>query len=251
MIKVELKENERIDELQRNGYVIIQNQNTFCFGMDAVLLAAFANVKAKEEVLDLGTGTGVIPLLMEARNKQAKHFTGLEIQDVSVDMATRSVFANGLFDRIDIIKGDIKDVKNIFGGKKFDCITSNPPYMPNLSGLKNPQDTLAIARHEVLVTLDDVVSSASSLLNQGKRFYMVHRPQRLVTILDTLRKNRLEPKRLRLVHPYKDKEANMILVEAIKDGKEELRVMPPLIIYDEAGAYTKEVKEIYTESGII
>ena len=242
-----LKENERYDELNRKGYRIIQNPDTFCFGMDAVLLGGFAVAKENENVIDLGTGTGVIPILMAARYEKASHFTALEIQDISVDMATRSVECNGLCDKIDVVKGDIKEAGNLFPKGSFDVVTSNPPYMNENHGLTNPSDIKAIARHEILCTLEDVVREAGKLLKVGGRFYMVHRPTRTVEIFECLTRHHMEPKRVRYVHPYKDKEANVVLIEAIKGARPMLKVLPPLIIYESAGKYTDEVVRLYEE----
>ena len=194
---------ERLDELNRNGYVIIQNPNKFCFGMDAVLLSGFAAAKKGERVLDMGTGTGIIPILMEAKT-EGRHFTGLEIQAESADMARRSVAYNHLEDKITIVTGDIKEASQIFGAASFDVVTTNPPYMNDAHGLKNPELPKAIARHEVLCTLEDVVREGSRVLRPGGRFYMVHRPFRLVEIFEVMTRYKLEPKRMKLVHPYVD-----------------------------------------------
>lgn len=241
---MELKKGERIDDLHRNGYKIIQNTEKFCFGIDAVLLTGFAVVKEKEKVLDLGTGTGIIPILLEAKTK-GEHFTGLEIQEESVEMADRSVKLNCLEDRISIVKGDIKEAVELFPLSSFDVITSNPPYMNNKNGLKNDLQPKSIARHEILCTLDDVIRNTSSLLKVGGRFYMVHRPSRLPEIIVTLKKYKLEPKRIRLVHPYINKEPNMILIESVRHGKPLLKVEPPLIVYESVGKYTEEIYDIY------
>ena len=168
-MEINLKENERIDDLQRNGYGIIQNTGAFCFGMDAVLLSGFASVKPGETVLDLGTGTGIIPILLEAKS-EGRHFTGLEIQEEMADMARRSVAYNHLKEKVDIVTGDIKEAGQIFALASFDVITSNPPYMNDAHGLKNPDLPKAIARHEVLCTLDDVAAAAAKLLKPGGRF---------------------------------------------------------------------------------
>ena len=241
---MELKNGERIDDLHRNGYKIIQDTQKFCFGIDAVLLTGFASVKDNENVLDLGTGTGIIPILLEAKTK-GNHFTGLEIQDESVDMAIRSVKLNCLEDKISIVKGDIKEAGKLFPLSSFDVITSNPPYMNNNNGIKNTLEPKSIARHEILCTLQDVVENASSVLKVGGRFYMVHRPNRLPEIIVTLKKYKLEPKRIRFVHPYSDKEPNMILIESVRHGKPLLKVEPPLIVYKSVGEYTDEIYDIY------
>ena len=224
-----LHEGERLDELQRNGYKIIQDPKRFCFGMDAVLLSGFAKVKRGEEVLDLGTGTGIIPILLEAKT-EGQHFTGLEIQPESADMAARSVAYNHLEDRVSIVTGDIKDATNIFGASSFDVVTCNPPYTQGQGGLTN---------------LEDVVSQTAKLLRPGGRCYFVHRPFRLVEILSTMSRYKVEPKRMQLVYPYVDKEPNMVLIEGMRDGKSRITVEKPLIVYQSPGVYMPEIYDIY------
>lgn len=241
---IELKDNERVDDLQRNGYRIIQNPDKFCFGMDAVLLSGFARVKRGANVLDLGTGTGIIPILLEAKT-QALHFTALEIQEESADMARRSVLLNHLEDKIDIITGDIKEAGLIFKAASFDVITCNPPYMIGRHGLTNPDAPKAIARHEILCTLEDVVSNATKLLRTGGSFFMVHRPFRLAEIINVMVKYRLEPKRMQLVYPYVDKEPNMVLIEGCRGGRPRMTVEKPIIVYKAPDIYTDEIYEIY------
>lgn len=241
---IDLKEQERIDDLQRNGYRIIQNKEAFCFGMDAVLLSGFAAVKEGETMLDLGTGTGIIPILLEAKTK-GKHFTGLEIQADMADMAARSVALNRLEEKIDIVNGDIKEASQLFGAASFDVVTSNPPYMNDAHGLKNPELPKAMARHEVLCTLEDVVREAARCLKPGGRFYLVHRPHRLIEIITALTACRLEPKRMKMVHPYVDREANMVLIEAVRGGRSMIRVEAPVVVYREPGVYTDEIYDIY------
>ena len=240
----DLMENERLDDLQRNGLKIIQKTDGFCFGMDAVLLSGFASVKPGERALDLGTGTGIIPLLLSAKTK-GDHFTGLEIQTEIMKMAQRSVTLNGLEKKIDIIQGDIKEASRIFGAASFDVVTSNPPYMNDAHGLKNPGDVKAISRHEVLCTLEDVVREGTKALKPGGRFYMVHRPHRLAEIITVMRQYKLEPKRMKFVHPFADKDANMVLIEAVRGGGAWLKLEPPVIVYKEPGVYTDEIYEIY------
>ncbi|MCR5419942.1 MAG: tRNA1(Val) (adenine(37)-N6)-methyltransferase [Lachnospiraceae bacterium] len=242
--RIQLKENERIDDLQRNGYKIIQNEKKFCFGMDAVLLSGFAVVRQKETVLDIGTGTGIIPILLEAKT-ESSHLTGLEIQEESAEMARRSVILNGLEKKIDIITGDINNTRDFFEQGSFDVITTNPPYMIGKHGLIGDNKEKAIARHEITATLDDFVREGSRLLRDKGRFYMVHRPFRMVEIFATLTKYRLEPKRIKMVHPFIDKEPNMILIESIKGGNSRLTVEKPLIVYREPGVYMDEIYDIY------
>lgn len=243
-MNVELLEMERIDELHRNQYKIIQNPQGFCFGMDAVLLSGFANVYRGEQVLDLGTGTGIIPILLEAKT-EGEHFTGLEIQEYSADMARRSVLLNNLQRKVEIVCGDIKEASKRFGRAVFDVVTTNPPYMNEMHGLQNPNTAKAIARHEVLCTLEDVVREAAAVLKPGGRFYMVHRPRRLVEIIGMLSRYQLEVKRMKPVYPSAEKEANMVLLEAVRGGHPLMRMEAPIIIYTEPGVYSKEIYEIY------
>ena len=235
--------NERIDDLQ-NGFYVIQNPEKFCFGMDAVLLSGFAKIRNNARVLDMGTGTGIIPILLKSREK-GTHFTGLEIQKECADMASRSVAYNGLESAIDIVCGDIKEAAEIFGAASFDVVTSNPPYMIGEHGLRNPYMAKAIARHEVLCTLEDVVSQASRVLKDRGHFFMVHRPFRLAEIFQVMMKYKLEPKRMQLVYPYIDREPNMVLIEACKGGNSRITVERPLIVYEKPGEYTKSILEIY------
>lgn len=239
-----LKPGERLDDLQRNGYMLIQNPDKFCFGIDAVLLSGFSRIQAKDRVLDLGTGTGVIPILLAAKS-QSNDINGLEIQEESADMAARSVQYNGLADRVHMLQGDLKEAASIFGKQSFSVITCNPPYMIDAHGLQNERMEITIARHETACTLADVVEQGSLLLKDRGRFFLVHRPFRLVEILGTFTKYGLEPKRLRFVHPYVDKEPNLVLIEAVKGGRSRVTVEKPLIIYREPQVYTEEVLRIY------
>ena len=243
-------EGEKVDDLQRGGLRIIQNPALFCFGMDAVLLAAFAS--EEESVwrrkglkgLDLGTGTGIIPVLMSDRTR-AEHLTGLEIQQGSADMAERSVLLNHLEDRISIVRGDIREADRIFAAASFDFVTCNPPYIIGSHGLQNPQSPKAIARHEVLCSFSDIVRVTAALLKPGGHFYLIHRPFRLAEIIQSLCGAGLEPKRMRLVYPYIDREPNMVLLDCVRGGRSRLKIQPPLIVYREPGSYTEEIYEIY------
>ena len=239
-----LKENERIDELHRNGYVIIQDTKRFCFGMDAVLLSSFANAQKGDKVFDIGTGTGIIPILMEAKTK-ASEFFAIDIQEESVDMAKRSISLNKLEHKIKVYHLDIKNVFDKFEKNTFNVVTSNPPYMNMGGGILNDFSPKAIARHEILCNLDDILKGASGLLKPKGKFFMVHRPNRLADIIEGLRKYKLEPKTIRFVQPYENKEPNMVLIEAVKNGGAMLKVLPTLIVYNENREYTKEIYDIY------
>lgn len=239
-----LRDGERLDDLQRNGYKIIQNPKKFCFGMDAVLLAHFAAIKKGDTVLDLGTGTGALPILLAAIT-EAGFFEALEIQEDIADMAQRSVAYNRLQEKIHITAGDIKNASSIFGNSSFDAVVTNPPYMNDKHGLKNPDLPKAIARHEVLCTLEDVIRESAKVLKPGKSLFMVHRPFRLAEIFKIMMKYRLEPKRMCLVHPYLHKEPNMVLLEATAGGNPMIKVEPPIIVYEKPDVYTKQLLDIY------
>lgn len=243
---VTIHPHERLDDLHRGGYHIIQDPGRFCFGVDAVILSGFARVKRGENVLDLGTGTGVIPVLLAAKT-EGRHFTGLEIQPESAEMAARSVRLNELEERVSIVQGDIKEAAGIFGGSTFDVVVSNPPYMNSGGGLVNQGEAKAIARHEILCTLEDVAAAAGKILRPKGRFYMIHRPHRLTDILTVLRQYKLEPKRVRFVHPYVEKPPTMVLVEAGRGGRPMVKVDAPLVIYRAPGEYTEEIYQIYYE----
>lgn len=242
-MQVTLSEKERLDDLQ-NGYMIIQNPDYFCYGIDAVLLSWFARVKEEERALDMGTGPGVIPLLLKAKT-QGKHFTGLEIQTPVAEMARRSVAYNHLESDIEIVTGDIKDTVAIFGASAFQVVTCNPPYMTEHHGLTNPEEPKAIARHELLCSLEDIISQAAKVLTGNGRFYMVHRPFRLAEIMGLMMQYGLEPKRMQLVYPFVDKEPNMVLMEGVRGGKPRITVEKPLIVYEQPGVYSRQIEEIY------
>jgi tRNA1Val (adenine37-N6)-methyltransferase len=241
---IDLKPGERLDDLQRNGYRIIQDPEKFCFGMDAVLLSGFADAPEGGRVLDLGTGTGIIPILMAAKTS-ARELIGLEIQETSAEMANRSVILNDLETRVKIVQGDIKEADQIFEAASFDVVTSNPPYMKGSHGLQNPDAPKAIARHEIMCDLEDVIRTAARLLKSGGKFYMVHRPFRLTEIMVLMHQYKVEPKRMRLVYPFVDKEPSMVLIEGARGGKSRITVESPLIIYEEQGKYTREIYDIY------
>ncbi len=241
-----LLKGERLDDLQRDGLRLIQNPEWFCFGMDAVLLAAFTRVKKDQTCLDLGCGNGVIPLLLSSRT-EGSSFTGLELQDDIVRMARRSVTYNHLDHLVHIMTGDIKEATSIFGAASFDVVTSNPPYLTKSHGLVSEADHKALARHELRCTLEDVVREAAKLLKPGGHFFMVHRPFRLAEIITCMVSHQLEPKRMRLVYPYVDRKPNMVLIEGVRGGRARMEVEQPLIIYSEEHVYTEEVRRLYYE----
>lgn len=238
------KEFERLDDLQRNGLKIIQDRRLFCFGTDAVLLADFASVPTNGKVLDLCSGNGIVPLLLSQKSK-ASSIVGVELLPESYALAVRNAELNGLSERIRFVCGDLKNWAEFFTPHSFDHITCNPPYVKYESGITNEQDALAIARHEIHCTLEDVVAASAPLLQSGGKLTMVHRPQRLADLFYLLRTYRLEPKRFRLVYPSPSKAANMVLVEAALDGKVQVIAEPPLFLRQENGAYTEEVYQIY------
>ena len=229
-----LMPGERLDDLQIGGLELIQNPNGFCFGVDAVFLSDFAKVKAGETVLDMGTGNGIIPILLTAKT-QGRKFTGLEIRPETADMARRSVLYNNLEDRVEIVTGDIKEAVEIFKPAFFDVITTNPPYMLAEHGIRNPDDAKAIARHEVMCTLDDILRESMRLLQDKGRFYMVHRPFRLTEIMIKMNYYKIEPKRIQFIHPYIDKEPVLVLIEGVRGAKSRVTVESPVIIYGGSG----------------
>ena len=239
-----IKEGERLDDLQIGGYFVIQNKDRFCFGIDAVLLANYAKVLPGERVLDIGTGTGVIPILLAAKTG-GSHFTGLEVQKDSAEMAARSVLYNKLSEKIDILQGDIREAKGFIEAQSYDVIVTNPPYMKAEHGLKSENSEKNIARHELLCSFEDIARESGRILKEGGRLYLIHRPFRLVEVFSLLTKYHLEPKRMRFVQPYIEKEPTMILIEALKGGKSRLTVEAPLVLYEDKHIYTKEILELY------
>jgi len=222
---------ERLDDLQLKGYHLIQNPKSFCFGVDAVLLSDFVKLKTGERVLDLGTGNGILPILLAGKS-EGTHFTGLEIQEESALLAGRSVAYNGLEERIDIVTGDIKEAASYFTAASFDVIVTNPPYMIADHGIENAEDSKTIARHEIKCNLEDILQVSMKILPDSKgRFYMIHRPFRIAEILTKMSQYKIEPKRLQFVHPYIHKEPTMVLIEGLRGGKSRVTVEPPVIMY--------------------
>lgn len=236
--------DECIDDLQCGGLMLIQKQRGFKFGIDAVLLADFAKSQRSVRTLDLCTGTAIVAMLLYAKT-DTPIIDALEIQKEICDMAKRSVMYNDAGDRIHVTEGDLKSAAEIYGRAVFDKITVNPPYMKAGSGIKNAADTKTISRHEVLCDLEDVISVSSALLKPKGKLYMVHRPSRLADIMCLMRKYRIEPKRLRMIHPSVHKAANMLLIEGVHGGGAELKLLEPLYVYDENGEYSDEINKIY------
>lgn len=240
-----LKDDERLDYLLAEDLRIIQSPSVFSFSLDAVLLSRFASIpkSAHGTIVDLCTGNGVVPLFLSARSK-AKIY-GVELQPRLHDMASRSVAYNKLEEQIDIRLGDVKVAPETLGVEKFDAVTCNPPYfLAHELSEKNVSEHYAIARHEIYLTLDEAIHSASRLLKQGGKAAFVHRPERLLDIVTAMRANRLEPKRMQLVYPKNGKEANTLLIEGMKDGKPGLKILPPIIVYEENNEYTAEIREL-------
>ena len=238
----------RSDELGRKGYRILQDPDAFCFGVDAVLLADFAEASRTDRVLDLGTGNGIIPLLLDAREKGGS-IVGLELQEASVALAAENFALNGAEERLSAVCGDLKEASAIFGQASFDAVVTTPPYQELGRGLINPDGAKSVARHEIACTLEDVLREAAAVLKLHGKFYMVHRPKRLAEILAGMQAVRITPRTLRFVHAHAGDKAPLVLVSGMRGGGKELRVLPPLILYGEDGKYTPEVYEIYYGEG--
>ena len=235
---------ERLDDLQCNGLYLMQDPDKFCFGIDAVLLSNFVKVKKNGHVVDLCTGSGIVPILLSAKTG-AKKITGIEIQSDIADMARRSVSYNKLDEKIDIINDDISNALKYINNCSVDSVCVNPPYMKDTTAIKNPDLPMAIARHELLTDLETVINIESKLLKESGKFFMVHRPSRLSEIFTSMRQNRIEPKRLRFIHPYIESKANLVLIEGAKGSGVWLDVEPPLVVYKDKNVYTDEVLKIY------
>lgn len=236
----------RIDDLQINGLKLMQDKNLFCFGTDAVLLANFASPPVNAKILDIGTGNGIIPVLLSAKVK-AKHITGIEIQEQSAALAQKNVELNSLSELISIVMGDIKENDVLKG--EFNYITCNPPYKKVGTGIKNPESPLAIARHELTLTLDDVFKRAGRLLVSKGKIAMVHKPERLAEIIYTMNKYKIEPKRVQFVYSNKESiEPSLVLIEGAKDGGAGLRYEKNLYVYDENGNYSANINQLYNKT---
>lgn len=237
--------DETLEDLQIKGLFLIQKKDSFRFGMDAVLLSNFVKARAHQNVLDLGTGTGILAVLIYAKT-DAKSITGLEIQPEIADMAQRSIDGNNLNHKISIVKGDIKEAVSIFGAATYDIVVTNPPYTKAGGGRINVKDSKAISRHELCCSMTDVLTASSAILKPNGEFFMVHRPERLTDVIAGMRAVRIEPKILRMVCPYQGKAPSLILIKGIKNGNPGLQIMPDLIIYDETGEYTREARIQYS-----
>ena len=241
---VELYEDESIDDLQLNGLKIIQKKDSFRFGIDAVLLSHFANVKKSQSAVDLCTGTGIVPILLYGKYTPTK-IVGIEIQEEMSEMADRSVKLNLIEDKVKIITRDLKDIGYLKSLGRFDVLTVNPPYKLNNAGILNPSDKVAIARHEIMCNLEDVIIAARTLLKDNGRMFLVHRPERLADIFTIMRKYKIEPKRVQMVHPNTKKPPNIVLVEGIRDGGSFLKWEKPLFVYNDEGGFTEDINNIY------
>lgn len=239
-----LRDNEQLDDLQINGLEIIQNKNKFRFGTDAVLLSDYAKIKKGGRCIDLGTGTGIVPLLLSAKT-EAKEIIGLDLQEDLCEMARRSVSHNNLTDNIQIVCGDIKKISEFFIKESFENAVSNPPYMKNGSGFQSEDESIAVSRHEIMCSIEDIAAAAEYLLKDKGMLTMVHRPNRLVDVLSTLRMHSLEPKTIRFVHPYAGKAPNLFLINAQKNTQPFLKVEDPLVMRRNDGKYTDEIYKIY------
>lgn len=248
-MEVKLKETERIDDLQYKGLKIIQDNSGFCFGIDSIILTEFAkDIRENAIVIDMGTGTGVIGTLLCEKTK-LKKVIGIEIQQDVADMAIRSIKMNKLEEKFEVVNQNIKDIfeKKVLSKNYADVVITNPPYKKYGEGLQNVNKKKLISRHEITATLSDFIETAAKLLKDKGSFYMVHKPERLADIIEIMRKNKIEPKKIRLVYPNKEKKCNLILIKGIKGGNKFLEIESPLCVYDDNGEYSKEIKDIYKE----
>ena len=244
---VELKQNERIDDLEYKNLKIIQNPNGFCFGIDSILLSDYAKkIKKDSKVIDLGTGTGIIATLLCGKT-EAKKIVGVEIQKEVYDMAKRSIKLNNLQNRFEIINQNINDLYNIYEACSFDVVVTNPPYKKINTGIKNEDERKEISRHEIKASLEDFIDITKYLLKDKGEFYLVHRPDRIVDILSIMRKNKIEPKQMRFVYPNINKSPNLVLIKGVKNGGEYLKIEKNLYVYNIDGSYTDEILKIYNK----
>lgn len=247
-MQTELKQGERIDDLQFKELKLIQNAEYFSFGADAVLLARFSLPKDSDTVIDLGTGTGIIPVMVSGLCN-AKEIVGLEIQDCMCDLFSRSIKLNNLEDRVKTVHGDIKEIDTIFARESFSLVISNPPYIKAGKGIVNEYSQKAISRHEVLCTLDDVAEAAGYLLKPKGRFALINKPERIMECFDAMRKYGIEPKRAQLIFPKSDKIPSAVMIEGVKGAKEGFKFLRPIIIMNDDGEYTVSIRDIYSDKG--
>lgn len=244
---MELNENERIDDLEYEGLKIIQNKDWFCFGIDSILVADFAkDIKNDAVVMDIGTGTGVIGLLL-CKKTNLKKIYGIEVQSDVAEMAEKSIKLNDLENKFEILNININEINKYFVNNQFDAIVTNPPYKKDNTGIKNENQNKLISRHEVECTLEDIIQKSSLMLKDLGCFYMVHRAERIVDIFVLLRKYKLEPKIIRFIHPKINEKPNLILVKAVKNAGEFLKIEKPLVVYNNDGGYTDEIMKIYNK----
>ncbi len=247
-MQMELKTGERVDDLQFKSLQLIQNPEYFSFGVDAVLLARFSAPKDNDTVIDLGTGTGIIPVMVSGLCSSG-NIVGLEIQDCMCDMFSRSIQLNGLENRVKVVHGDIKNTESLFDGGSFSLVISNPPYIKEGKGIVNEHSQKAISRHEVLCTLDDVARSAGYLLKQKGRFALINKPERIIECFDAMRKYGIEPKKAQLIYPKSDKIPSAVMIEGVKGAKEGFKLLRPIIIMNDNGEYTVSIQDIYSDKG--
>ena len=244
-MEIILKDNERIDDLEYRGLKIIQDKSGFCFGIDSVLLSNLArNIKKDSKVIDLGTGTGIIPILLSEKS-YAKKIIGVEIQEEVADMARRSVQLNNLQNKIEILNENILNLRNIFKRNEFDVIVTNPPYKKINTGIVNKENKKIISRHEITASLEDFIEISYYLLKDFGELYMIHRPERIVDIIYNLRAKKIEPKNIRFIYPNKNKEPKLVLIKAVKNANPFLKIENNLYIKDEFENYTEEILKIY------
>ena len=241
---MELLPGERIDDLQLNDLHIIQNENGFRFGMDAVLLSDFTSVRPRERIADMGTGTGIIPLLL-SQKREDTIFEAFEIQPDVAQMAARSVELNGLEERIHIHAADMRSATDILGYQSMHAVTCNPPYGKAGSALTSRTEAVRVSRHETDIDIDEIVAACSGVLRNMGRLTMVFPAQRLLELCDSMRRHRLEPKRIRMVCAKVEKPPYLVLIEAMKNAKPSLLWLPPLVVYHPDGTETEEIQRIY------
>ena len=244
---MKIKENERIDDLEHDNLKIIQNKNGFCFGIDSILISDFAkDIKNNSVGADLGTGTGIIGILLSAKAKIKKIY-GIEVQKDVADMARRSVELNGLENKFEVLNINIKNIGEKIERESLDFVVTNPPYKKLDTGKVNENEYKYISRHECSANLEDFISTSKYLLKDKGTLYMVHRPERLADLMELMRKYKIEPKKIRFVYSMVNKDASLVLIKAVKNARQFLKIEKPLIIYDENGEYTDEIYKIYNK----